>query len=133
MDLTIAEQSVINCAAYLTGIFDVDKDDWIHLTNHMSSDESYQNMIETMENYNKFMLEQLKPEGLNVLTIHAEAEGIKCLAMFEKFIIMAKDRKASFSPLGELIIQTEDLPKGMITREVLPGREGWVAVGRIKS
>lgn len=84
------------------------------------------------DNYNEFMLNQLNPEGLNVLTIHAEAEGIKCLDMFEKFIQLANEKEARFLNLGELIENGgNDLPKGTITQEEFPGREGWLAVGKI--
>ncbi len=40
----------------------------------------------TAENYNEHMLELIKPERLNVLTIHAEVEGIVCADMFDEFL-----------------------------------------------
>lgn len=84
----------------------------------------------TDENYNEFMLKQLKSDQLNVLTIHAEAEGGKCRRMFEEFILKAKEQGAEFVPLGELLVDAGDnIPPGKITQESFSGREGWLAVG----
>ena len=38
------------------------------------------------DNYNEYLLGLLRPGKLNVLTIHAEVEGIVCLHMFEQFV-----------------------------------------------
>lgn len=84
------------------------------------------------ENYNEFILKQLKPEGLNVLTIHAEVEGGKCQDMFEEFIHKAKDQGAEFVPLGKLIQDAgTGLPTHKISPKTFPGREGWLAVQAI--
>ncbi len=80
----------------------------------------------TDDNYNEYMLQQLKPGQLNVLTIHAEAEGGKCLKMFDDFIVKAKERGWQFVPLGELAAENPDPPKGKIVQEPFPGREGWL-------
>ena len=81
----------------------------------------------TDQNYNEHMLSLLDPEKLNVLTIHAEVEGISYLPMFKQFIDMAKQKGYSFVPLGNLLegdYQTE--PTKVIKKEI-PGREGWTA------
>ncbi len=82
----------------------------------------------TNENFNHFMIEQLDLTGLNVLTIHAEAEGIACLGLFERFIEEVQSLGGSFCPLGELIEHGDPMPRATVSRGVLPGREGWLSV-----
>lgn len=48
-------------------------------------------------NYNDFLLAQLDPEKLNVLTIHAEVEGIACFEMFERFLKVAQAKRCHSS------------------------------------
>ena len=73
------------------------------------------------------MLEQLDPDGLNVLTIHAEAEGGKCLAMFEDYISRAVAMGYCFVPLCELIDPGMEYPSACILEKPFPGREGTLA------
>jgi undecaprenyl phosphate-alpha-L-ara4FN deformylase len=80
------------------------------------------------ENYNDFMLSQLQPGKLNVLTIHAEAEGGKCLDMFEQYMIRAREAGWGFVTLGELIAEAGDIPEDRIVQKSFPGREGWLGV-----
>jgi hypothetical protein len=40
--------------------------------------------------------------GLNVLTIHAEVEGILCLEMFERFLKSVLSTGAHLVPLGSI-------------------------------
>ncbi|MDD5699434.1 MAG: polysaccharide deacetylase family protein [Victivallaceae bacterium] len=82
----------------------------------------------TDANYNDFMLAQLKPGKLNVLTVHAEAEGGKCLGMFEQYIIRALEAGWRLIPLGELAAAAGEVPEGRIVQEAFPGREGWLGV-----
>ncbi len=82
----------------------------------------------TDQNYNEYMLGQLKPGKLNVLTIHAEAEGGKCLAMFDDFIVKAKAQGWEFVTLGQLAGENPNPPLGRIVQEAFPGREGWLGV-----
>lgn len=81
----------------------------------------------TPANYNQFMLSQIKPGGLNVLTIHAEVEGIACAMLFADFLEAAKGRGISFVPLGDLLKDARHIVSGMMTRSPFPGREGWVS------
>lgn len=81
----------------------------------------------TNANYNDYMLEQLDPDGLNVLTIHAEAEGGKCLAMFEDYIDRAEAMGYSFVPLCELIDPEVEYSSARIVEKPFPGREGTLA------
>lgn len=75
-------------------------------------------------NYNHRLLELFRPESLNVLCIHAEAEGIAKAAMFEKFIPMAKDKGIAFTTLGSTLARYEPLNKARVEMRQLPGREG---------
>jgi undecaprenyl phosphate-alpha-L-ara4FN deformylase len=81
------------------------------------------------DNYNDYMLKQLKPGQLNVLTVHAEAEGGKCLEMFDDYITKAKEQGWEFVTLGELIEDAGNkVPNGRVAQEAFPGREGWLGV-----
>lgn len=82
----------------------------------------------TAANYNDFMLRQLKPDALNVLTIHAEVEGRVCLEMFREFVRRAKDQGAHFVPLGSLLPSPDFIPNARMEKGTIAGREGWVAI-----
>ena len=82
----------------------------------------------TQENYNQVLFQALKAERLNVLTIHAEAEGIACSRMFEEFLDKTIAAGWSYVSLGTIFRQAESIPKGAIANGQVPGREGWVAV-----
>lgn len=79
------------------------------------------------DNYNEYMLSLLQPGKLNVLTIHAEAEGGKCLPMFEDFLDKTQKNGWDFVTLGELVRDAGTIPFGRIVPESFPGREGWLA------
>jgi undecaprenyl phosphate-alpha-L-ara4FN deformylase len=78
-------------------------------------------------NYNDYILSLLEQEKLNVLTIHAEVEGIACLEMFDRFIKMAPSREASFIPLGTFLKDPPALGRAAIIAEEIPGRAGWIS------
>jgi len=81
----------------------------------------------TAENYNEHMLELIKPARLNVLTIHAEVEGIVCADMFDEFLTAAEARNIRFVPMCELLPDDlSTLPVDSVATAPLPGREGWV-------
>jgi undecaprenyl phosphate-alpha-L-ara4FN deformylase len=79
------------------------------------------------ETYNGYLLSRMRPDGLNVLTIHAEAEGIACHDLFKSFLATAHRKGVVFKPLGEMLTQTETVPDGCIDKRVVAGREGWLA------
>ena len=79
------------------------------------------------EYYNAYLFSLLKPNGLNVLTIHAEVEGIARATLFEQFLVMARERGIRMVPLGELLRNAVTLDWAAIERTQIPGREGWVA------
>lgn len=82
------------------------------------------------ENYNQRLLDLIRPGAFNVLTIHAEVEGIAAAELFRKFAAELAARGGRCCPLGELAGQTPDLPERAVTAGSVPGREGWVAVAR---
>jgi undecaprenyl phosphate-alpha-L-ara4FN deformylase len=82
----------------------------------------------TSAEYNKYLLDLIKPEQLNVLTIHAEVEGIFCQDLFADFLTQARARKITFKPLRDFLPPTADIPSGRIRQITQTGREGWIAV-----
>jgi len=78
------------------------------------------------DNYNQRILSLLDPERLNVLTIHAEVEGIACLKMFKEFLQMARARGVSFVPLGSILEEEIMCDRSEIVSQEITGREGWV-------
>jgi len=78
-------------------------------------------------NYNQNLLNMFRPEELNVLTIHAEAEGIACRTMFADFLEKAKERHITFQPLGDFLDADHPKKNCAIVRGTVAGREGWVA------
>lgn len=81
----------------------------------------------TVVDYNDFLLDLIRPQGLNVLTIHAEVEGIVCLDLFRDFLERAGRRGIGFVPLGHLLDLSGDIPFAGIRRGTVTGREGWVS------
>jgi undecaprenyl phosphate-alpha-L-ara4FN deformylase len=79
------------------------------------------------EMYNEHLLDLIRPDRLNVLTIHAEVEGISCLAQFQDFLQKAKRREIVFEPLGDIVSRTGTIEASGIEKIIQSGREGWVA------
>ncbi len=91
-------------------------------------DEVIGNNAITVENYNDYLLGLFQPGQLNVLTVHAEVEGIVCAEMFDQFLSSAKQRDIQFVPLRALLPDDlNSIKSGKITTAPLSGREGWVA------
>ena len=83
----------------------------------------------TDENYNEFQISLLKPEQLNVLTIHAEAEGGRCAGMFEEYLRRVLELGYRVVPLGTVAAEVrESAPEGRMELKEFPGREGVLAV-----
>ncbi len=78
-------------------------------------------------NFNDYMLSLISQTQLNVLTIHAEVEGIVCLDMFERFLKSVRSMGANMVPLGQLLDGTPEIETAAIEPREIPGREGWVA------
>ena len=81
----------------------------------------------TRENYNAFLLRQLRPGELNVLTIHAEVEGLSCQPLFAEFLEEAGRQGARFLALGDLLPDSAEIPSAPLLRREIPGREGWLS------
>ncbi|HCE46630.1 MAG TPA: 4-deoxy-4-formamido-L-arabinose-phosphoundecaprenol deformylase [Lentisphaeria bacterium] len=84
----------------------------------------------TGDNYNDHIISLVKPDSLNVLTIHAEAEGIACLGMFSDFLDKARKSGIGFVPLSKLLEDIGEIPGAEIRPCNMPGREGWTACQR---
>ena len=82
----------------------------------------------TDSNYNDYMLSRLVPDGLNVLTIHAEVEGLSKLDLFADFIARLKAMGGELVPLGQLLPADTLTKRARLVAGSIPGREGWVAV-----
>jgi len=78
--------------------------------------------------YNEYMLSLIDANRLNVLTIHAEVEGIARRVMFERFVKTAQSRGASFVPLGAFLEDSPRIGRARIVAGEIPGREGWLSV-----
>jgi len=63
------------------------------------------------DSFNNRILSLLRPNRLNVLTIHAEVEGGCCASMFSEFLNKALHMECS-----------------RITKRTFPGRQGWLSV-----
>jgi undecaprenyl phosphate-alpha-L-ara4FN deformylase len=80
----------------------------------------------TNDNYNNYLLSLIAPDKLNVLTVHAEVEGIVCEKMFDDFLSNARSRNILFVPLGNLLENYPSEKHAKIIAGEIPGREGWV-------
>jgi undecaprenyl phosphate-alpha-L-ara4FN deformylase len=81
----------------------------------------------TPDTYNSYILNLIKPDVLNILTIHAEAEGIGCLPLFEDFLTRAKQEGIMFVPLGDLLSDSYSECTSTIKQGEVTGRDGWVS------
>ena len=78
-------------------------------------------------NFDDYLLSLLDSRKLNVLTVHAEVEGIASLAVFRSFVKMALSRGASFSPLGVLLEDSPQVGRGALVARKISGRADWVS------
>ena len=78
-------------------------------------------------NYNEYMISLIEPGRLNILTIHAEVEGIARLTMFDTFLKMAVSKGISFVPLGAFLTEDLKIKPAPIIKKTTAGREGWVS------
>ncbi|MBR7105298.1 MAG: 4-deoxy-4-formamido-L-arabinose-phosphoundecaprenol deformylase [Lentisphaeria bacterium] len=83
----------------------------------------------TDSNYNDYQLSLLKEDELNVLTIHAEAEGGRCAPMFDAYLKAATEKGYRIVTLGSVAEElSETAPEGKMVLAPFPGREGVLAV-----
>ena len=81
----------------------------------------------TPETYNDYLLDRIQPRRLNVLTIHAEVEGIGSLPLFRNFLDKSRRRDIVFRPLGALFDPSRKFAAAGMQKCVVAGREGWLA------
>jgi undecaprenyl phosphate-alpha-L-ara4FN deformylase len=79
------------------------------------------------EEYNEYLLKKICSDQLNVLTIHAEVEGIACANMFSEFLQLSKRRDIQIVPLGKLLPDPDTIPIARIIQRQIPRREGWTS------
>jgi undecaprenyl phosphate-alpha-L-ara4FN deformylase len=82
----------------------------------------------TDENFNERLLDMIRDDRLNVLTVHAEVEGAGKAELFSRFLQAAKERHIRFTPLGKLLPGAESIPLGRIRQATFAGREGTLCV-----
>ncbi len=79
-------------------------------------------------NYNPYILSLIEPGKLNVLTVHAEVEGISCASMFDQFLKKARSKGISFNPLGAFLQEETAIDGASIVSGKVPGRDGWISI-----
>jgi len=82
----------------------------------------------TDENFNDTILAQIHPGQLNVLTVHAEVEGLVKSDLFEQFLLEATRRNIEFVPLGDLLSDVDQIQSGRIEQGSIDGRDGHFCV-----
>jgi len=77
----------------------------------------------------RFYRERIRPDHLNVHTVHAETEGMGHLDSFTLLVRELKGASAEFVRLDTVAahLDRESLPICPVTHGNLPGRSGWVA------
>jgi len=81
----------------------------------------------TESNYNERLLALCASDRLNVLTVHAEVEGIVCFDMFDRFLKAAEAQGVSFVALGALLDDCPVIGSSRVIQGSISGREGWIA------
>lgn len=76
------------------------------------------------DNYNDRLLEHAHEDRLNVLTVHAEVEGIVCAPIFDSFLTLCRRRQIRLLPLRDLPQLEQSLPQDSIAQAPVSGREG---------
>jgi len=79
-------------------------------------------------NYNDYLLSLIKADAMNVLTIHAEVEGIAKHQLFCEFAGKFLRSGGKFVPLGRLVPEGHIVKQAPVIKKEISGREGWVAV-----
>lgn len=78
------------------------------------------------------LLSLLRPDTLNVYTLHAEIEGMGRQAIFQEFLQACRASQITIVSLEqsarELLAQREKIPRGTIKQGAIDGRSGLLAV-----
>ncbi|HVS23941.1 MAG TPA: 4-deoxy-4-formamido-L-arabinose-phosphoundecaprenol deformylase [Gammaproteobacteria bacterium] len=78
----------------------------------------------TNENYNERLLARIEPGALNVLTVHAEVEGIVCAALFDEFLRSCAARGVRPVPLRALLDAAAARETDTLALAPIAGRDG---------
>lgn len=78
----------------------------------------------TEETYNDELIARIMPGRLNVLTIHAEVEGISRASLFGSFLASCAERGIAITPLRSVFDQPEQLPVDGVCLHAIAGRDG---------
>jgi undecaprenyl phosphate-alpha-L-ara4FN deformylase len=74
--------------------------------------------------YNAWLLDQLRPDELNVLTVHAEVEGISRASLFAEFLAECARRRVQLGPLRNVLRPDVRYPRDGVVAAPIEGREG---------
>ncbi len=77
----------------------------------------------------RFYIERMRPDSLNVHTIHAETEGMSQFETYAALVRALKDRGAAFVRIVDIAgrLDSEALPRCSVIRTSLDGRAGWIS------
>ena len=78
----------------------------------------------THDNYNGRLVDRLRPGALNVLTVHAEVEGIACAGLFDAFLAECKARDIRPVPLAGLLDDGTLYAEDSLAQAPIAGRDG---------
>jgi undecaprenyl phosphate-alpha-L-ara4FN deformylase len=81
----------------------------------------------TPQNYNERLLRLIRPDAPNVLTVHAEVEGMAYAALFDSFLSQCRRRSIGLVPLSRLLEGRGSPPCDHVEPGPVTGREGTVA------
>jgi len=85
----------------------------------------------TESNYNSQLINRLRPGKLNVLTVHAEVEGIAYASLFDDFLDASARAGVAIVPLRDIhqsLLAQGPLPELNVKFDAIPGREGSLAI-----
>jgi len=80
------------------------------------------------ENYNEYLISLMREESLNVLSIHAEVEGMSYLSLFQEFLQQLRVRGGRLVALRKILPPADQITGAVIGRQRVKGREGWLSV-----
>ena len=78
----------------------------------------------TNATYNDWLIDRIEPGAFNVLTVHAEVEGIACAAMFDEFLAACAARDIRPVPLRSLLDADAARVSDTLALAPIAGRDG---------
>lgn len=85
----------------------------------------------TTKNFFGTVVAQLRQEGLNLYTAHAEVEGLSLLKLFGDFLRGLVLQGYQVVPLNEILNSGRQYPIMRMTRRSLAGRDGWLSYQQV--